>query len=114
MQKGMIKSLKAINFDLDSKALQKIYQSDNPFIYLKAYKQINKFFTDNGFVHRQWSGYISKGKLFDYEIINLIDDIKENGTKGKAPISRKQIKNNAKIISQKNTVSKEKQTDKSR
>ena len=59
----MIKSLKAINFDLDSKALQKIYQSDNPFIYLKAYKQINKFFTDNGFVHRQWSGYISKGKL---------------------------------------------------
>ena len=158
MQKGMIKSLKAINFDLDSKALQKIYQSDNPFIYLKAYKQINKFFTDNGFVHRQWSGYISKGKLFDYEIINLIDDMnttfpwlrkcvkkfdvtdvgeqhdlmyifqkpeksklqsksvetKENGTKGKAPISRKQIKNNAKIISQKNTVSKEKQTDKLR
>lgn len=54
MQKEMIKSLKAINFDLDSKALQKIYQSDNPFIYLKAYKQINKFFTDNGFVHRQW------------------------------------------------------------
>lgn len=39
---------------------------------------------------------------------------KENKTKGKAPISRKQIKNNAKIITQKNTVSKEKQTDKSR
>lgn len=71
MQKGMIKSLKAINFDLDSKALQKIYQSDNPFIYLKAYKQINKFFTDNGFVHRQWSGYISKGKLFDYDFKSL-------------------------------------------
>lgn len=158
MQKEMIKSLKAINFDLDSKALQKIYQSDNPFIYLKAYKQINKFFTDNGFVHRQWSGYISKGKLFDYEIINLIDDMnttfpwlrkcvkkfyvtdigeqhdliyifqkpeksklqsksvetKENGTNGKAPISCKQIKNNAKIIAQKNTVNEEKQTDKSR
>ena len=54
MQKGMIKSLKAINFDLDSKALQKIYQSDNPFIYLKAYKQltnsllITALFTDNG------------------------------------------------------------------
>lgn len=28
-------------------------------------------------------------------------ETKENGTKGKAPISRKQIKNNAKIISQK-------------
>lgn len=38
----------------------------------------------------------------------------ETKTKGKAPISRKQIKNNAKIITQKNTVSKEKQTDKSR
>lgn len=41
-------------------------------------------------------------------------ETKENETKGKAPISRKQIKNNAKIITQKNTVSKEKQTDKSR
>lgn len=100
MQKGMIKSLKAINFDLDSKALQKIYQSDNPFIYLKAYKQINKFFTDNGFV---------QSKLQSKSV-----ETKENGTKEKAPISRKQIKNNAKIISQKNTVSKEKQTDKSR
>ena len=38
-------------------------------------------------------------------------ETKENKTKGKAPISRKQIKNNAKIITQKNTVSKEKQTD---
>lgn len=41
-------------------------------------------------------------------------ETKENKTKGKAPISRKQIKNNAKIITQKNTVSKEKHTDKSR
>ena len=41
-------------------------------------------------------------------------ETKENETKGKTPLSRKQIKNNAKIITQKNTVSKEKQTDKLR
>ena len=41
-------------------------------------------------------------------------ETKENETKGKAPISCKQIKNNAKIIAQKNTVNEEKQTDKSR
>ena len=41
-------------------------------------------------------------------------ETKEKGTKKKAPISRKQIKSNAKIIAQKNTVIEEKQTEKSR
>ena len=46
--------------------------------------------------------------------IDKNSELAVNKTKGKAPISRKQIKNNAKIITQQNTVSKEKQTDKSR
>ena len=55
-----------------------------------------------------------KGPFVEATLLKRIEAMKENGTKEKAPISRKQNKNNAKIISQKNTVSKEKQTDKFR
>ena len=52
---------KAINFDLDTKVLKEIYcKSKNPLEYLKAYKEIKGFMKENGFSHRQWSGYISK------------------------------------------------------
>lgn len=150
--------LKAINFDLDTNRLKSLHLNNRPLSHLKAYKQIGAFLKSKGFVHRQWSGYISRNKLSHMDIYNIVTDLdttfpwlrkcvkkfdvtdigeqhdlmyifqkpeksklqsksvetKENGTKGKDPISRKQIKNNAKIISQKNTVSKEKQTDKSR
>lgn len=150
--------LKAVNFDLDTKQLKSLYLNNRSLSYLKAYKQIGTFLKSRGFVHRQWSGYISRDKLSHMDIYNIITDLdktfpwlskcvtkfdvtdigeqhdlmyifqkpeksklqfksvetKENETKGKAPISCKQIKNNAKIIAQKNTVNEEKQTDKSR
>lgn len=47
-------------FDLDTKALKKYYSGKN---YRKAYKDIKTFLCDNGFTHRQWSGYVSKEAL---------------------------------------------------
>lgn len=60
--------LKAINFDLDTKALQQYYPSSN---WRKAYEDINKFFLSNGFEHRQGSGYISLIKTDDYSVLTL-------------------------------------------
>lgn len=60
--------LKAINFDLDIKALQQYYPSSN---WRKAYEDINKFFLSNGFEHRQGSGYISLIKTDDYSVLTL-------------------------------------------
>lgn len=51
---------KAINFDLDTKALKKYYPGKN---YRHAYTDIKKFMESEGFLHRQWSGYNSKEKL---------------------------------------------------
>ena len=149
---------KAVNFDLNTESLKKIFKSNNPFVYMIAYRKIGRFLINNGFEHRQWSGYISKQSLTPIQITAIVKGLnktlpwlhqcvtkfdvtdigeqhdlmyifqkpeksklqsksvetKENETKGKAPISCKQIKNNAKIIAQKNTVNEEKQTDKSR
>lgn len=60
--------LKAINVDLDTKALQQYYPSSN---WRKAYEDINKFFLSNGFEHRQGSGYISLIKTDDYSVLTL-------------------------------------------
>ncbi len=149
---------KAVNFDLNTESLKKIFKSNNPFVYMIAYRKIGRFLINNGFEHRQWSGYISKQSLTPIQVTAIVKGLnktlpwlhqcvtkfdvtdigeqhdlmyifqkpeksklqsksvetKENETKGKAPISCKQIKNNAKIIAQKNTVNEEKQTDKSR
>lgn len=59
------KCLKAINFDLDTKALQKHYPSSN---WRKAYDDIKVFLFENGFEHRQGSGYVSKNKLHNTEL----------------------------------------------
>lgn len=63
---------KAINFDLDTNALKKIFTDD----YSVAYKQIKKFMLDNGFSHRQYSGYISDKPLSEKDIYKLIYDLK--------------------------------------
>lgn len=39
----MKKYRKAINFDLDTKTLQKIFQSKNPFVYMEGYRPISVF-----------------------------------------------------------------------
>ena len=51
---------KAINFDLDTKKLKDAYCVTNrPLEYLKAYGEIKDFMKSKGFLHRQWSGYVS-------------------------------------------------------
>ena len=55
---------KAINFDLDTKKLKDAYCVTNrPLEYLKAYGEIKDFMKSKGFLHRQWSGYVSKEPL---------------------------------------------------
>lgn len=68
----MKKYRKAINFDLDTKTLQKIFQSKNPFVYMEWYRQIGSFLKSNGFKHRQWSGYISKEPMSNTEITGIV------------------------------------------
>lgn len=60
-----MKSRKAINFDLDTANLKKYYPQKN---YRQAYRDIKDFMVNNGFKHRQWSGYISIHKINDYDV----------------------------------------------
>lgn len=66
---------KAINFDLDTKALQKHYPK--PKQWRKAYNDIEKFMKKEGFVHRQGSGYISERKLSMERIASISIKIKQ-------------------------------------
>lgn len=63
---------KAINFDLDTKALKKYYPGKN---YRDAYSDIKKFMEKSGFEHRQWSGYISLKKLSINNVFSLSQKI---------------------------------------
>lgn len=61
------KTFKAINFDLDTKALKEYY----PKSRRNAYREIGNFLKDNGFSHRQWSGYVSNIEMDSLNISNL-------------------------------------------
>ncbi len=64
------KYFRAINFDLKLEFLRVHFSSSDP---KQAYKLIKRFLLANGFTHRQWSGYKSKNKLSDQEVIFLVD-----------------------------------------
>lgn len=64
--------VKAINFDLDTKALQQYYPSSN---WRKAYDDIKEFLLANGFKHRQGSGYYSVQKIYKFELAAIIRDL---------------------------------------
>lgn len=68
------KCYKALNFDLDTNSLKRYYPNSN---YRQAYRDIKKFLIQNGFEHRQWSGYKSIEPLSDYYIIHLTSKIKK-------------------------------------
>lgn len=53
---------KALNFDLDTNALKQHYPGKN---YRQAYRDVKKFLLENGFKHRQWSGYTSIKPMAD-------------------------------------------------
>ena len=46
----------AINFDLSTKVLEDIFGKNNTG---KPYSDIKRFMESNGFMHRQYSGYVS-------------------------------------------------------
>jgi len=58
------KTLRAINFDLDTNELKKFY-GDN---ISKAYYDIKSFMKKNSFEHKQGSGYESTEKMNDKEV----------------------------------------------
>ena len=60
---GMSLSRKAINFDLSTNELKKHFNST-----AEAYSQIKTFMIENGFTHRQYSGYVSKETMDDFAI----------------------------------------------
>lgn len=60
---------KAINFDLDTRALKEFYPGKD---YRAAYGEIKAFMESNGFEHRQWSGYVSIEPLTKNELNEAI------------------------------------------
>jgi cell filamentation protein len=57
---------KAVNFDLDTKALKQFYPDKKH--WRKSYTDIKKFMLDEGFNHRQGSGYTSKENMTSLQI----------------------------------------------
>jgi len=66
---------KSLNFDLDTKKLKEHYSNKN---YTNAYEDIRKFLSENGFEHRQGSGYISKETMSIKEVTIVIEDLNSN------------------------------------
>jgi virulence-associated protein VapD len=65
------KRFKAINFDLDTKKLKEAFGENR---YRRGYSLIQRFMTKNGFVHHQYSGYISKSAMSYGDIYILVLD----------------------------------------
>lgn len=62
---------KAINFDLNTNEMKQLG------IYPDGYRQLGKSFEKQGFLHRQGSGYISKTKISNSQVIDAIERITE-------------------------------------
>jgi virulence-associated protein VapD len=68
------KRYKSINFDLDTHRLEAIFGVGKR---RNGYSAIKRFLTENGFIHRQWSGYVSQSRLTYAEIYIVIDGFLE-------------------------------------
>lgn len=66
---------KAINFDLSTNELKKRFKNT-----IEAYNQIKYFMLQNGFEHRQYSGYVSKEPMEDDDITVLTETLNEKFT----------------------------------
>ena len=62
---NILESKKALNFDLNDALLKKYYPSKS---YKNGRTDIKKFLVQNGFNHRQYSGYVSK-KIFLWQML---------------------------------------------
>ncbi|MCD8131763.1 MAG: hypothetical protein LUE16_10920 [Lachnospiraceae bacterium] len=73
---------KQITFDLSDRRLREYYPRQkmrfNPQYYKKAWRDIGSFMYENGFVHRQYSVYISILELTSIEINTLIKSMVED------------------------------------
>ncbi|TLD80753.1 vapd [Helicobacter sp. MIT 11-5569] len=58
---------KAINFDLYTDELKKSFLDTR-----EPYNQIKRFMLENGFEHRQYSGYVSKEPMSDRRILKMV------------------------------------------
>ena len=72
--KSTDKIRRAINFDLHGNSLEQYFSESNPN---DAYRVLGKFFHDNGFEHRQGSGYVSKEPLTKAEVVRIVDKLNE-------------------------------------
>ena len=67
------KCKKAINFDLSEELLRLHYPKSIKY----AWKEIGKYLKDNGFKHRQYSGYVSKHEMEDSQLLAMIYDMRK-------------------------------------
>lgn len=65
------KCRRAINFDLSEELLHLHY----PKSIKNAWKEVGRYLKDNGFKHRQYSGYISKEEMKDSQLLAIIGDM---------------------------------------
>ena len=76
-------SRKQITFDLHQESLKQLYPHTEPpqnaQYYKKAYQDIRRFMTANGFEHRQYSVYVSAEKLTTLDVIGLMEQLAEIG-----------------------------------
>jgi len=79
---------KSLNFDLDTKKLKEHYPNKN---YTEAYNDIKKFLLQNGFEHRQGSGYISENDMSSQEVAVIIENISNYEPKNKIKNKDKDI-----------------------
>lgn len=68
-QKNISKSKKALNFDLYDYLLKTHYPSKN---YKKGWSDIKDFLENQGFIHRQYSGYVSNNSIYMADVIQII------------------------------------------
>lgn len=66
---GLKKYIKYINFDLSTEELRKHFGNNTA----KAYELIKDFFLNKGFEHRQYSSYISKKPIDDYDFSQILE-----------------------------------------
>lgn len=66
------KTKKAINFDLDDNLLKRYYPSKN---YKKGWKDIQKYLEEQDFIHRQYSGYVSKNFISMTKLGHILDNM---------------------------------------
>ncbi|EAJ1438362.1 vapd [Campylobacter coli] len=61
---------KAINFDLSTKSLEKYFKDTR-----EPYSLIKEFMLENGFEHRQYSGYTSKEPVDERQITRIVNKL---------------------------------------